>query len=221
MAQKYSIFSRLNNQRLRLYDRMIYDCSFIHINKTGGSSIEKALNLPSEHFTALEKVAQYGRAEWDRRFTFTFVRNPWEKVLSHYHFRVMTNQTGLKSKTIPFRDWVLESYGARNPHYYDKPKMFMPQTSWLCDQQGSLLVDFVGRFENLAGDFRVVCERLGVRAELPHYKISNRPPYQSAYDAETQGLIAEFFSEDVKAFGYAFGDDSRLDEGGSSPRVLR
>lgn len=221
LAQKYSILSRLNNQKLKLYDRMFYDCTFIHINKTGGSSVEKALKLPSEHCTALEKVALYGRAEWDRRFTFTFIRNPWEKVLSHYYFRVMTNQTGLKTNTIPFREWVLEAYGEKNPRYYDKPKMFMAQTAWLCDEEGVLLVDFVGRFENLAHDFRLVCEKLGgITADLPHYKNSSKPPYQSAYDAETQSLIAEVFSEDIKAFGYVFGGDSARKEEASSPRPI-
>jgi len=33
---------------------------FIHINKTGGSSIEQALKIPQEHATAAEKIAELG-----------------------------------------------------------------------------------------------------------------------------------------------------------------
>ena len=68
---------------------------FIHINKTAGSSIERALNLRFEHKTAMEKRAELGSLRWRRAFKFSFVRNPWDKVASHYRYRVRTNQTGM------------------------------------------------------------------------------------------------------------------------------
>ena len=93
---------------------------FIHINKTGGSSIAKALKLPVNpktvyHKTALEKIGEIGRQQWENRFTFTVIRNPWDKVVSHYHFRVQTNQTNLGIRRIGFKDWIRLAYGDKDP----------------------------------------------------------------------------------------------------------
>ncbi|HIK31249.1 MAG TPA: sulfotransferase family 2 domain-containing protein [Oscillatoriales cyanobacterium M59_W2019_021] len=180
------------------------DCIFIHINKTGGSSVEVALGLKWEHKTAIEKIEEVGKKRWDRKFTFAFVRNPWDKVVSHYCYRVKTNQTNLGTNPIDFTDWVKLAYGDRNPEYYDKPKMFMPQSDWIVDNSGEILVDFVGRFESLEGDFKVVCDRLNRNVELPHKKKSERRSYQSYYDRESQEIIAEWFREDIDRFGYQF-----------------
>ena len=82
-------------QNLRLQkQKYLQKFVFIHINKTAGSSIEKALKLRFEHKTALEKRAEIGPELFAEKFVFAFVRNPWDKVVSHYHYRVRTNQNG-------------------------------------------------------------------------------------------------------------------------------
>lgn len=177
---------------------------FIHINKTGGSSIEKALNLPFEHKTALEKIGEIGRQQWDSKFTFSVIRNPWDKVVSHYHYRVQTNQTGLGVNSIGFKEWVKLSYGNKDPLYYDKPKMFMPQFDWLTDDGGRVLVDFICRFENLADDFNVVCRKIGRNPSLPRLKASMRGNYSDYYDTESIEIVARWFSQDIENFGYTF-----------------
>lgn len=177
---------------------------FIHINKTAGSSIEKALKLAFEHRTALQKIEELGRQEWDRRFSFSIVRNPWDKVVSHYHYRVKTNQTDLGRHTIPFQEWVKRAYGEREAAYYDQPRMFMPQLRWIADAEGKILVSFVGSLENLQMDFELICHRIGVEARLPHVKKSNHRPYQELYDEETREIVAREFAEDIETFGYSF-----------------
>ncbi|MGB6167273.1 MAG: sulfotransferase family 2 domain-containing protein [Geitlerinemataceae cyanobacterium] len=179
-------------------------CVFIHINKTGGSSIGVALGLKWEHKTAIEKIEEIGRKQWDKKLTFAWVRNPWDKVVSHYCYRVKTNQTNLAVNPIEFPDWVKLSYGEKNPEYYDKPKMFMPQSDWITDVSGEVLVDFVGRFENFERDFQKVCDRLKYKAKLPHKKKSERGEYQSYYDRESRKIIEKWFCEDIDRFGYKF-----------------
>ncbi|MEH6580563.1 MAG: sulfotransferase family 2 domain-containing protein [Halioglobus sp.] len=187
-----------------LRERHLRPYVFIHINKTGGSSIEKALGAGLDHSTALEKYQQLGARAWRDKFVFTIVRNPWDKVVSHYHYRVKTNQTGLGDNALPFRDWLLRCYVERDPRYYDQPRMFMPQRDWLTDEHGELLVDYVGKFENLQQDFATICARLSVTAELGHAKPSDRASYRDYYDAETELLIAEHFAVDLEAFAYSF-----------------
>lgn len=196
---------RLERIGARLHTRFLADVSFVHINKTGGSSVEKALGLPFQHRTALEIRDEIGPRRWAERFSFTIVRNPWDKVVSHYHYRVKTNQTALAIKPVPFREWVHLAYGERDPLYYDKPKMFMPQCDWICDANGQLLVGYVGRFETLEDDFRHVCSVLGRTAALPHLKSSQRGDYRTHYSDAAADLIGRVFAADIERFGYQFG----------------
>jgi len=192
---------KLRALRNRYFDNFI----FIHINKTGGSSIEKALKLPLEHLTALEIIKKIGCKQWQNRFTFTVIRNPWDKVVSHYHYRVQTNQTNLRVRTIEFKEWVRLTYGNKDSFYYDNPKMFMPQSDWITDHEGQVLVDFICHFENLDDDFSYVCKKLGKKAvSLAHIKGSKRGNYRDYYDDETIEIIARWFSRDIEDFGYYF-----------------
>ena len=196
--------SRFRHWHRTLRERYLRPYVFIHINKTGGSSIEKALGIGLDHSTAAEKHAQLGAAAWQSKFTFTVVRNPWDKVVSHYHYRVKTNQTNLGEQPIPFAEWLQRCYVERDPRYYDQPRMFMPQRQWLLGAEGEMLVEFVGRFESLQQDFNYICERLSLRAELGHAKPSSRGSYRDYYDADTRDLVARHFAEDLEAYGYEF-----------------
>lgn len=187
-----------------LRQRYLRPYVFVHINKTGGSSIERALGISQDHSTALEKYRQLGAKAWEQKFVFAVVRNPWDKVVSHYHYRVKTKQTGLGDNPIAFREWVLRCYLDRDRQYYDQPRMFMPQWHWLIDEKGKSLVDFVGRFENLNQDFATISDRLSLGSSLGHVKPSSRGSYQNYYNEETQALIAASFAEDIDAFGYRF-----------------
>lgn len=203
-AENITLVERWIGKAKRLRNTLWPNYVFIHINKTAGSSIERALDLKFEHKTALEKRAQLGDLRWNRAFKFSFVRNPWDKVASHYYYRVRMNYTGLRDNPIPFGDWVHLAYEQRDPQYFDKHKMFMPQAEWLCDRDGRLLVDFVGRFERLAPDFAEICRILQISARLPHLKHSDNRDYRTLYDSSTRLVVSRVFACDIDMFGYEF-----------------
>lgn len=212
-----ALVHRLRRFHGRMHVKYLQDFVFIHINKTGGSSIEAALGIPFQHRTAAEVIEDIGVDRWSRRFTFAFVRNPWDKVASHYRYRVRTDQTGLASAGIGFEEWVHLAYGERDPRFYDKPRMFMPQVDWISDASGRVAVDFVGRFESLRDDFQRVCRALGRRADLPHLKRSNRGDYRELYGRDSAEVVARRFAPDLDAFGYTF-DESRTGGRRGRPR---
>lgn len=195
----------VHNYAHRLREKYFQRFVYIHINKTGGSSIEKALSLAHEHKTAIEKKGELGENRWDKKFVFSFVRNPWDKVVSHYHFRVMTNQTGLGKNPLDFNTWVGLAYGDKDTRYYDHPKMFMPQLDWLADNNGNMLVEYVGRFERLDEDFRNICTKINVsNCSLPHMKQSKRSGYKEYYNNQSRKTIACWFQKDIEYFKYRF-----------------
>ena len=177
---------------------------FIHINKTGGSSVEKALRLPFVHKTARQYIDEYGPERWAQKHRFTVVRNPWDKVVSQYHYRVKTDQDHILTDGLSFSDWVVEVFEKENPRYINRSKFFDDQVSWLVDYDGRIDMDTIIRFETLDADFRALCDTLGLRAELPHLKTSERDHYGGYYDDATRSIVAERFARDIEAFGYAF-----------------
>ena len=114
----------------------------------------------------------------------------------------------------------------------------IPQAEFLCDEDGRLMVDFVGRFESLDDDFRVVCSRLGLApCRLPRLNQSRSllrrdvsaseiaanlrdllsptrrrntfESYVDYYDDETREFVADFYRKDIETFGYSFEANDR------------
>jgi hypothetical protein len=67
-----------------------------------------------------------------------------------------------------------------------------------------VLVDFVGRYENLREDFAALGRRFGVETQLPHVRRSERAPLGDYYDDETRELVRRRHQRDIDAFGYIF-----------------
>ncbi len=191
------------NPANNLQSRNGHNFIFIHINKTGGISLGECLELPFKmHFTAEEVIESIGLKKWNQALSFSIVRNPFDKVVSHYFYRVLTNQTGLGSEEIGFQEWVKKCYGpSKDPYLYDQPKMFQPQLDWL-RHDGRIAVNMILKFEKLNSDYKKIKELLGLSMDLPHKNKSSRDHYKNYYDHETWEIVADWFKEDIKYFGY-------------------
>jgi hypothetical protein len=223
----------------------------VHVPKTAGISVEHVfLNLMGltwetraplllrhnddptrgpprlSHLTAAEYVSlgYLTQQDFDAYFKFSFVRNPWDRLVSEYRYR------GYPVR-VDFKTFVFEHLPERQ--FSDLYTHIVPQYDFLHDEGGKLLVDFVGRYESLQADFDVVCSRLGLPATpLPHVNGSGarRPPvrtlndvkkllrrwlwnlerrhtfphYTQYYDDETRDHVARLYRKDIEAFGYSF-----------------
>jgi len=179
---------------------------FVHINKTAGTSIGNAIGLPvKDHLTAREIIARIGKDRWNTAFKFTLVRNPWDKVVSHYEYRRKKDKTKIASHGISFHEWVKLTYGDnRDSFYFNNLKSFQPQVDWLKDDNGKINIDFTGKFESIYADFDHIKQVIGVNAQLPHLNASNRAMYQDYYNNETREIVGQWFHEDIELFGYKF-----------------
>ena len=178
---------------------------FIHINKTAGTSIGRAIGLPlKDHLTAKEVIARIGRHQWNGAYKFTMVRNPWDKAVSLYEYRRKKDRTNITSHGISFSDWVKMTYGLqKNPSYYNV-KSFQPQVDWLKDNDGNISMDFIGKFETINEDFDQIKNAIGLETSLPCLNAGKRIGYQSYYDDETRDIVARWFHEDIEVFDYEF-----------------
>jgi hypothetical protein len=83
---------------------------------------------------------------------------------------------------------------------------FRSQHTFVTNEEGQLAIDFVGRFERLADDFRLAAQRIGLPPiELPRVQVARHPVDHAAfYTAETRAIVADRYGQDVEMFGYAF-----------------
>ena len=167
-------------------------CIFIHIIKTGGTSIEKVLGMRKLHKKASYHRKMVGIKRWNNYFKFSFVRNPWDKMVSQYHYN---SHLFVKNKT--FEEYI---------KWWDlgnKISTFPPLNSFYLD----LDLDFIGRFENLQNDFDFVCKQIGMPpTRLPHLNKSRHKRYIDYYSKETAEIVRRRFREDIRLFGYKFGE---------------
>lgn len=205
---------------------------FIHVAKTGGTSIRAALRWECHHpYQAIRwlcsrlsgltghrlgvKLPRHAKAVgakellprdlFDALFKFAFVRNPWDLQVSSYH-HVRRERPHLLQNVPDFPSFVRWKLDPERPYHYIVDASAEPQVDHLRDLSGRILVDFVGSYECLQEDFDFVCRAVGIRQRtLPHERRSRqRRDYREYYDDLTAQRIADHFAADIAAFGYTF-----------------
>src|SRR5262249_7513372 len=78
------------------------------------------------------------------------------------------------------------------------------QSEMLTDDQGRLLVDYIGHYERLDEDFAEVAAKVGIADRLPHLNRSQHKDYRTYYSDRTRELVETYFRADVELFGYSF-----------------
>ncbi|MGV6848449.1 MAG: sulfotransferase family 2 domain-containing protein [Marinibacterium sp.] len=172
----------------------------MHINKCGGTSIEKALGWPKIHFRAQKFISILGRARWDALHSFAVVRHPYARVVSLYTYRVKRGHLDLDTKGIGLNDWVFETFVRKNPEYVDRPRMFAPCVDWVTDRSGKMAVKQILKLETLDADWPGLCRAIGSDAVLPHHNASGSTEVDLHSDA--MDALKSHFDADFTAFGY-------------------
>ncbi|MTI37866.1 sulfotransferase family 2 domain-containing protein, partial [Fulvivirga lutimaris] len=70
---------------------------------------------------------------------------------------------------------------------------FVPQVKFLKTINSRLEMDFIGRFEEINADFKIVKEALGVNVDLPHKNKSDHKDYLEYYDPELFKIVNEVY----------------------------
>jgi hypothetical protein len=182
---------------------------FVHITKTGGTSIDIALRKYTKntktHQSILEMKEEAAKNfGLNNYFKFCFVRNPWDKMVSQYFY--------IKKKIFydkSFEEFIIDFKSTPNDWGFkgkNFPVKYQPvQKKWICGDKGEVLMDFIGRFENLQEDFDTICDKIDLpKRELPHRNSTNHNDYSEYYNKETREIISQKFSEDIEYFGYKF-----------------
>lgn len=201
---------------------------FIHIEKNAGTSVTRTLDnyitykdlvlgcspfgegiQPfyqkkygiNKHSSANTVRELVGKQVWEDYFSFSFVRNPWDRVVSLYSWcrkhkhKLPICQEAINSKS--FSDFIRGECFSKLPQ----------QSDYLSDIEGNIIVDFIGKQEFLQRDFSYICGKIGIdNLNIDTANSSDRDKkYQGYYENNDDiEIIGNKFLSDIKMFNYDF-----------------
>ncbi len=203
---------------------------FIHNPKTAGSSIRQKLievfsieNIcgheqwhedikceiegMKKHSTA-PTIKKHFLKKWNWKdyYKFGFVRNPFDACISSYFYwqrRIEQNDTiriKAKNRAKKIATWTLKEYIYRYG---------ATQSNFFFSQSNKLLVDFIGKYENLQEDFNKIMSKITSKNQdytLRHINKNKHKHYTNYFDKEDVKMFSERFAKDLELFNYKFGD---------------
>ena len=205
---------------------------FVHIPKTGGTSIKRALidyannnlmKFDGEVVTDIcRRYKPHGILHKDAvtlykdYFKFTFVRNPWARHASLYKWIKKRKANPLISK-FTFSEYVKSITGGellKIKHYTTKSQLSFIhkkkkkkiESYYSKGGEDKVLVDKVFKYENILEDFETIKNILKLDSDLtlPHYKDAGKYDYREMYNSETIELIKNHCRRDIETFEYEF-----------------
>lgn len=197
-----------------------YKSIFIHIQKTGGNSVEDVFkskdrklirrieiapeNLRTKHcyISDIENVID---KEVFKNYTkFCIVRNPFDRLVSWYS--MFKHQTGVKNTVMEavnehcssFKDFIML------PNEGLFRRFYVNQFDYITvdDKIG---VDEILRFESLEKDFNTFKKKVNLKTSLPHKNKSIREEsYRKYFNDTLKEIVYNRFQKDFDFFSYSF-----------------
>jgi len=184
---------------------------FIHIPKTGGTSIEYALNMKKnsagygvvnnkaiQHYK-WDEYSQLNTPNFEDFIRISIVRNPYTRFLSEYYW-CQIKGLGYNSKQSINEFLTTVETIVKNKNFYETRfhDHFIPQHEFIYDaKKEELVVDQLFHFEKME-DVREFLYKYW--RWLPH-KLKNRG-HTTALTKEQQSRIYKLYKKDFTLFGY-------------------
>lgn len=156
-----------------------------------------------------------GIKTWDSYSSFSFVRNPYSRVVSLYTWvsKTINNCDERDWKKQNWYKWPLfhaylttDSFSEFiRSHFYEQAPLTKDQFSWVCDEnRENIIVDFIGKTESLNKDLNKVIKELQIPdVHLEELNVSSRKNYREYYSCEDDiEFVHNKYEVDFDKFGY-------------------
>ncbi len=186
-------------------------CVFIHIPKTAGYSIREGIFNGNYNGPVFETIPE----DWEQYFSFTFVRNPYDRIISAWKMfsNGMLNSKWSYNNQPPLAGISLEDFlkiatdnsidhNSRNTIESVLRHHTLPQIDpYHCFNKAK----YIGKFENLEDDFSIIADKIGLKNySFAHLNKTNRKSYKEYFNDDSYDLVTNHYQEDLVKFNYSF-----------------
>ena len=205
---------RLMSGSLELPEYFIKSKSiFIHIPKTAGTTVwDSCFNARPAWHTPYDWYHRIAPQQCRDYFTFAFVRNPWDRCVSAFHYLL---GEGAPRRDSEWHEFIKEFSGFESfvtdwlsPENANKHLIFTPQYRFITNKFGVIDLDYIGRFESFSADMKKVLDRVkGSSKEIESIPVKNasaRGDYRNYYTDKTKAIVGEVYAKDIELFEYSF-----------------
>ena len=207
------------------------DAIFVWVPKTAGSSIYRSLQtigaqklitdyaigryflnkgvVTFGHYeiNSIVRSGELSDAFLEKAWKFSFVRNPYDRAVSLYEYLRGVDRI---PQSVSFKTFcrILENreYEPIGRYNYLGLSQLNPQSAWLMNGDSKPIVDFIGRYENLASDVGQVEIGIGLDKgflSIGHKNKSKRKgSFREYYTAREIDIVRSVYAEDFAAFNY-------------------
>ena len=175
------------------------ECVFIHIPKTGGSTIRLGIWKERYEGPVFGKMPD----EWKDKFKFAFVRHPISRLVSAWSD--FTQHRGQTHTIEEFLDVVMDESVNYIPPTQNMAEKIRHHTIAQTHPFNTLFeADFIGRHENYIEDLKFILDKMHVVPEhIPNWRETKKVDWKDVVKGKTLMRAVEFFEEDFEKLGYA------------------
>ena len=147
--------------------------------------------------SVLNKIMNMNEQKWNNYYIFSFIRNPYDRIVSGWNY--------VNKYNIPFDKFINIKYNANS---YDYWHVFMSQSRHIIDNNGKFRIDYLGKFENMESDLKIILNKIGFKNILhkPFKKNSKKHDnYETYYNNNTIiEKVNNLLKEDLQNFDYDY-----------------
>ncbi|WP_170443346.1 sulfotransferase family 2 domain-containing protein [Ruegeria arenilitoris] len=204
---------------------------FIHIPKTGGTSLALALeqramkddilvgdtpkaqrrNQRNRSLKTAGRLWKHSRLtdlrgllpdqQMQEMFVFTLIRNPWDRMVSYYYW---LRDQSFDHPAVHLAGWLDFEAFVLHPKIQQSFRE-NPFPSYVRDATGTDLCRAYIRIESFQRDAAPLFDHLGFRLDLPHENRSARgAEYANYYSVQAKKAVFDACREDIERFEYRF-----------------
>jgi hypothetical protein len=179
-----------------------YNCVYVRVPRTGTASLGSILNVGGGHMPVVDIKRRFENnpptsVKWDDLFKFGFVRNPYTRFVSAYYNLHLDEKEGDINRFIQDEDKM-------NQLWKHEHTLVRPANEYLCDEDGKIMVNYVGFFEDLHNHWNFIFEKLGVKEPtIVHSNRTDRP--KKKLTKKSKRILYDIYRKDFKIFVYEKG----------------